>query len=155
MSSLPQLKTNKHTFRRKANPNWVSQKLITGNTATFRVKFTLTKLQEDVWKNGAETNYSDSENHINSQKKTQLFTIQTHRGQENRKPKAEQKHSKLKHLGSRLTAHFIKFSENFYFLLKGWACPSSISHPSSRISRLKKKQNVMSHPNSNSQTMSH
>ena len=69
MSSLPQLKTNKHTFRRKANPNWVSQKLITGNTATFRVKFTLTKLQEDVSKNGAETNYSDSENHINSQKK--------------------------------------------------------------------------------------
>ena len=69
MSSLPQLKTNKHTFRHKANPNWVSQKLITGNTATFRVKFTLTKLQEDVSKNGAETNYSDSENHINSQKK--------------------------------------------------------------------------------------
>ena len=69
MPSLPQLKTNKHTFRRKANPNWVSQKLITGNTATFRVKFTLTKLQEDVLKNGAETNYSDSENHINSQKK--------------------------------------------------------------------------------------
>ena len=69
MSSLPQLKTNKHTFRHKANPNWVGQKLITGNTATFRVKFTLTKLQEDVSKNGAETNYSDSENHINSQKK--------------------------------------------------------------------------------------
>ena len=54
MSSLPQPKTNKHTFRRKANPNWVSQKLITGNTATFRVKFTLTKLQEDVSKNRAE-----------------------------------------------------------------------------------------------------
>ena len=71
MSSLPQLKTNKHTFRRKANPNWVSQKLITGNTATFRVKFTFTKLQEDVSKNGAETNYSDSKkkNHVNSQKK--------------------------------------------------------------------------------------
>ena len=50
MSSLPQPKTNKHTFRRKANPNWVSQKLVTGNTATFRVKFTLTKLQEDVLK---------------------------------------------------------------------------------------------------------
>ena len=48
MSSLPQLNTNKHTFRRKANPNWESQKLMTGNTATFRVKFTLTKLQEDV-----------------------------------------------------------------------------------------------------------
>ena len=89
-----------------------------------RVKFTLTKLQEDVSKNGAETNYSDSENHVNSQKKkkkkeTQLFAIQTHRGQANRKPKAAQKHSKLKHLGSRLTAHFIKISENFYFLLKG------------------------------------
>ena len=54
MSSLPQPKTNKHTFRRKANPNWVSQKLITGNTAMFRVKFTLTKLQEDVSKNRAE-----------------------------------------------------------------------------------------------------
>ena len=90
--------------------------------ATFRVKSTLTKLQEDVSKNRAETNYSDSENHINSQKKkkkTQLFTIQTHGGQANRNPKAELKHSKLKHLGSRLTAHFIKFSENFYFLLKG------------------------------------
>ena len=37
--------------------------------ATFRVKLTLTKLQEDVSKNGAETNYSGSENHINSQKK--------------------------------------------------------------------------------------
>ena len=65
----------------------------------FRVKFTLTKLQEDVSKNRAETNYSDSENHVNSQKKqktkkTQLFTIQTHGGQANRKPKAEQKHSK-------------------------------------------------------------
>ena len=71
MSSLPQPKTNKHTFRRKANPNWVSQKLITGNTATIRVKFTLTKLQEDVSKNRAEKNYSDSENHINSQKKKQ------------------------------------------------------------------------------------
>ena len=65
MSSLPQLK-NKHKLRRKANLNWESQKLITGNTVTFRVKFTLTKLQEDVSKNGAETNYSDSENHINS-----------------------------------------------------------------------------------------
>ena len=51
--------------------------------------------------------------------KTQLFTLQTHVGQANRKPKAKQKHSKLKHLGGRLTAHFIKFSENFYFLLKG------------------------------------
>ena len=86
--------------------------------------------------------------------KTQLFTIQTHVGQANKKPKAKQKYPKLKHLGGRLTAHFTKFSENFYFLLKGWACPSSISHPSSHISRLK-KQNVMSHPNSNSQAMSH
>ena len=39
---------------------------ITGNTATFRVKFTLTKLQEDVSENGAETNCSASENYINS-----------------------------------------------------------------------------------------
>ena len=64
-----------------------------------RVKFTLTKLQEDVSKNGAETNYSDSENHVNSQKKkkeTQLFTIQTHRGQANSKPKAEQKAFQIK-----------------------------------------------------------
>ena len=51
--------------------------------------------------------------------RTQLVTIRTHGGQANRKPEAEQKHSKLKHLGSWLTAHFIKFSENFYFLLKG------------------------------------
>ena len=50
--------------------------------------------------------------------KTKLFILQTHVGQANRKPKAKQKHPKLKHLGSRLTAHFIKFSENFYFLLK-------------------------------------
>ena len=119
MSSLPQLKTNKHTFRRKANPNWESQKLITGNTATFRVKFTLTKLQEDVSEDGAETNCSDSEIISTVKMQTQLFTLQTHVGQANRKPKAKQKHSKLKHLGSRLTAHFIKFSENFYFLLKG------------------------------------
>ena len=48
MSSLPQLNTNKHPFRRKANPNLESQKLMTGNTAMFRVKFTLTKLQEDI-----------------------------------------------------------------------------------------------------------
>ena len=72
--------------------------------------------------------------------KTQFFTIQTHVGQANRKPKAKQKHPKLKHFGSWLTAHFIKFSENFYFLLKGWACPSSISHSSSRISRLIKQK---------------
>ena len=72
--------------------------------------------------------------------KTQLFTIQTHVGQANRKPKAKQKHPKLKHLGGRLTAHFTKFSENFYFLLKGWACPSSISHSSSRISRIIKQK---------------
>ena len=63
---LPQLKTNKHTFRRKANPNWESQKLITGNTAMLRVKFTLTKLQEDVLESKAETNCSDSQNHTNS-----------------------------------------------------------------------------------------
>ena len=50
--------------------------------------------------------------------KTQLFTLQTHVGQANRKPKAKQKHSKLKHLGSQLTAHFIKFSENSTFSLK-------------------------------------
>ena len=95
--------------------------------SNVRVKFTLTKLQEDVSKNGAETNYSDSKKSCQQSKKekkrkkkeTQLFAIQTHRGQANRKPKAEQKHSKLKHLGSRLTAHFIKISENFYFLLKG------------------------------------
>ena len=68
MSSLPQLKQT-NTFRRKANPNWESQKLFTGNTATFRVKFTLTKLQEDVAENGAETNCSASENYINKKKK--------------------------------------------------------------------------------------
>ena len=119
MSSLPQVKTNKHTFRHKANPNWVSQKLITGNTAMFRVKFTLTKVQEDVLENGAETNCSASEVISTAKIKTKLFIIRIHIGQANRKPKAEQKHSKLKHLGSWLTAHFIKFSENFYFLLKG------------------------------------
>ena len=57
-----------------------------------RVKFTLTKLQEDVSENGAETNYSASENYINKEnKKTKLFILQTHVGQANRKPKAKQK----------------------------------------------------------------
>ena len=68
MSSLPQLKqTNTHLG---ARPTQIgeSQKLITGNTATFRVKFTLTKLQEDISENGAETNCSASENHINKLK---------------------------------------------------------------------------------------
>ena len=87
MSSLPQPKTNKHTFRRKANWNWVSQKLITGNTATFRVKFTLTKLQEDVSKNRAEK-ITQNQKIISTvkkkQKKKQLFTIQIHEGQANR-----------------------------------------------------------------------
>ena len=69
--------------------------------------------------------------------KTKLFILQTHVGQANRKPKAKQMHSKLK-LQAVGLRHISKFSENFYFLLKGWACPSSISHPSSRISRLKK-----------------
>ena len=91
MSSLPQPKTNKRTFRRKANPNWVSQKLITGNTATFRVKFTLTKSQEDVSKNRAEK-ITQTQKIISTvkkkkkkkKKKTQLFTIQIHGGQANR-----------------------------------------------------------------------
>ena len=75
-----------------------SQKLNTGNTATPRVKFTLTKLQEDVLENGAETNYSASENYINKENKikTKLFILQTHVGQANRKPKAKQMNSKLK-----------------------------------------------------------
>ena len=63
-----------------------------------RVKFTLTKLQEDVLENGAETNYSASENYINKENnniKTKLFILQTHVGQANRKPKAKQKNSKL------------------------------------------------------------
>ena len=63
-----------------------------------RVKFTLTKLQEDVLENRAETNYSASENYINKENKikTKLFILQTHVGQVNRKPKAKQKNSKLK-----------------------------------------------------------
>ena len=48
--------------------------------------------------NGAETNYSASENYINKENKikTKLFILQTHVGQANRKPKAKQKNSKLK-----------------------------------------------------------
>ena len=63
-----------------------------------RVKFTLTKLQEDVLENGTETNYSASENYINKENKikTKLFILQTHVAQANRKPKAKQKNSKLK-----------------------------------------------------------
>ena len=67
MSSLPQLNTQTNTHL-GTRPTQIgeSQKLMTGNMATFRVKFTLTKLQEDVSESGAETNCSDSENHINS-----------------------------------------------------------------------------------------
>ena len=83
-------------FRCKANPNWESQKLTTGNTATPRVKFTLTKLHEDVSENRAETNYSASEIISTGKIKLKLFILQTHIGQANRKPKAKQKHSKLK-----------------------------------------------------------
>ena len=39
----------------------------------FRVKFTLTKLQEDVSENGAETNYSASENYINKENKNKIL----------------------------------------------------------------------------------
>ena len=86
MSSLLQLKTNKHTFRRKANPNWEIQKLITGNTATLRVKFTLTKLQEDVRRTELRQ-IAQTQKIISTVKiKTQLFTLQTHVGQANRKP---------------------------------------------------------------------
>ena len=47
---------------------------------TFRVKFTLTKLQEDVSENGAETNYSASENYINKENKNKtLHTSDPHR----------------------------------------------------------------------------
>ena len=70
-----------------------------------RVKFTLTKLQEDVSENGAETNYSASENYINRQNKIKFFILQTHVGQANRKPKARQKEFQIKTLGCRLTAH--------------------------------------------------
>ena len=61
-----------------------------------RVKFTLTKLQEDVSENRAETNYSASEIISTDKIKTKLFILQTHVGQANRKPLAKQKNSKLK-----------------------------------------------------------
>ena len=82
-------KTNKHTFRRKANPNWESQKLFTGNTATFRVKFTLTKLQKMLWKTELRQ-ITQSHKIISKKKKSKLFIFQTHVGQANRKPKAKQ-----------------------------------------------------------------
>ena len=54
--------------------------------ATFRVKFTLTKLQEDIWR--AELRQiAQTQKIISTVKiKTQLFTLQTHAGQANRKP---------------------------------------------------------------------
>ena len=64
-STTAKKQTNTHLGARPTRIG-ESQKLITGNMAMFRVKFTLIKLQEDVSKNGAETNYSDSENHIKS-----------------------------------------------------------------------------------------
>ena len=77
----------------------------------FRVKFTLTKLQEDVSENGAETNCSASENYINKENKNkELFILQTHVGQANRKPKAKP--------SCRLTAHFKKFRKTSTFSLK-------------------------------------
>ena len=82
MSSLPQLKqTNTHLGARPTRIG-KARKLATGNTAMFRVKFTLTKLQEDVSKNGAETNCSASENYINklqkkNKKKTQLLKFRS------------------------------------------------------------------------------
>ena len=59
--------------------------------ATPRVKFTLTKLQEDVSENRAETNYSASEIISTGKIKIKFFILQTHVGQANRKPKAKQK----------------------------------------------------------------
>ena len=70
-----------------------------------RVKFTLTKLQEDVSENRAETNYSASEIISTDKIKTKLFILQTHVGQANRKPKAKQKEFQIKTLGRRLMAH--------------------------------------------------
>ena len=90
-------KTNKHTFRHKANLNWESQKLIIGNTATLRVKFTLTKLQKTLRE--TELRQIAQPQKLYQQKKkfkTKLFILQTHIGQANRKPKAKQMHSKLK-----------------------------------------------------------
>ena len=66
--------------------------------ATFRVKFTLTKLQEDVSENRAETNCSASENYINKVIKTKLFILQTQVGQANRKPKGQAKTFQIKKL---------------------------------------------------------
>ena len=126
--------------------------------ATFRVKFTLTKLQKTLRK--TELRQITQPQKITSKKiyiiKTKLFILQTHIGQANRKPKAKQMHSKLKTLGCRLTAHFRKFRKTSTFSLKDERVLSSISHPSSRISQLKKKKTkVMSHPNNNPQPTSH
>ena len=85
----------------------------------FRVKFTLTKLQEDVSENGAETNYSASENYINKVIITKLFILQTHVGQANRKPKGQAKTFQIKNFRLLAYGTFQKVSENFYFLLKG------------------------------------
>ena len=70
-----------------------------------RVKFTLTKLQEDVSENRAEINYSASEIISTDKIKIKFFILQTHVGQANRKPKAKQKEFQIKTLGCRLTAH--------------------------------------------------
>ena len=107
-------KTNKHTFRCKANPNWESQKLFTGNTATFRVKFTLTKLQKTLRK--TELRQITQSHKIISKKnkkKTKLFIFQTHVGQANRKPKAKQNALQIKNF--RLSAYGI--FQNFGKLL--------------------------------------
>ena len=63
----------------------------------FRVKFTLTKLQEDVSKTELRQIAQPQKKIISTGKiKTKLFILQTHVGQANRKPKAKQMHSKLK-----------------------------------------------------------
>ena len=89
--------------------------------------------------NRAETNYSASQNYIKIKKiKTKLFILQTHIGQENRKPKAKQNAFQIKNF--RLSAYgtFQKFQKTSTFSLKDERVLPSISHTSSHISRLKK-----------------
>ena len=94
----------------------------------FRVKFTLTKLQEDVSKTELRQIAQPPKKIISTGKiKTKLFILQTHVGQANRKPKAKQMHSKLKLEAVGLQHISKKFRKTSTFSLKD-ECVLLLSH---------------------------
>ena len=83
-----------------------------------RVKFTLTKLQEDVSENGAETNCSASEIISTGKIKNKTLHTSDPRRPGKQKTKGQAKAFQIKTLGCRLTAHFKNFRKTSTFSLK-------------------------------------